>query len=96
MHAPLVLRAAARRDAIDDDLALPQRQVALVEQAAAHEALEQALVAGERAEQHQRRHARRHQRIEAGLDLGADRAGRRGQCGELQTWDVSYAIVSIA
>ena len=70
MHAPLVFRAAARGDAVDHDLALAQRQVALVEQAAAHEALDQALVAGERAEEDERRDARRHQRIEAGGDLG--------------------------
>jgi hypothetical protein len=39
--------------------------VAAIEQPASHEALEQALVAGEHAKQHQRLDTRRHQRIES-------------------------------
>ena len=96
MHAPLVLRAAAGGDAVDDDLALAQRQVALVEQAAAHEALEQALVAGERAEQHQRRDAGRHQRVEAGLDLGRIGGVGGGNAGRGGHGRSSCATVSIA
>ena len=55
---------------MDDDLALPQRQVTLVEQSAAYEALEQTRVTGKRTEQHQRLDAGRHQGVEAGLDFG--------------------------
>ena len=70
MHAPFVFRAAQGGDAMDDDLALPQRQVTAIEQTAAHEALEQARIAGQRTEQHQRLDAGRHQGVEAGLDFG--------------------------
>ena len=76
MHTPFVLRAAARGDAMDDDLALAQGQVALVEQAGAHEALEQARIARQHPEQDERRDAGRHQGIEAGLHLGC--VGRIG------------------
>src|SRR5262245_6984510 len=69
MHTPFVLRAAPRDDAMDDDLPLAQRQVALVEQPGTHEAPEQPLVAGQHAEQQERRYARRHQGIEARLHL---------------------------
>ena len=100
MHAPLVLRAAARGDAVDHDLALAQAQVALVEQAAAHEALDQPLVARERTEQHERRDARRHQRIEAGGDLGVvGRLGRGDAAGAgrgCMTCGLSSATISIA
>ena len=70
VHAPFVFRAAAGRDAVDDDLALAQRQVALVEQACAHEALEQALSRASARNSTSGGDARRHQRIEAGLDFG--------------------------
>ncbi len=81
VHPPLVLAAAAGAGAVDDDLALAQRQVALVEQPAAHEALEQALVAGEHAEQDEGRDAGRHQGIEADLDICRIRGVRRGDAG---------------
>jgi hypothetical protein len=63
-------------DAVDDDLALAQAQVALVEQTRAHEALEQAQIAGEHPEQGERRRAGRHQGLESGLHLGG--IGRTG------------------
>ena len=69
MHAELVFGAAERGDPADDDLALPERQMALVEEGGAPEALEQPFVPGERGEERERRHAGRHDASERGLDL---------------------------
>jgi len=73
VDAPLVLGAAARRRAVDDDLALTQRQVPAIEQAAGEEPAEQPLVAGERREQHERDPALGHRPIEPLLHGRAER-----------------------
>src|SRR5262249_7962751 len=83
-------------DAVDYDLSLPQRQVALVEQACAHEAREETLVAGEYAKEHERRDTCGQQRIEPRLDLGGVGRGRGGDAGGLGHATSFCAIVFIA
>src|SRR5262249_39604209 len=92
VHAPFVLRAATGGDAVDYDLSLPQRQVALVEQACAHEAREETLVAGEYAKEHERRDTCGQQRIEPRLDLGGVGGGRGGDGGGLGHSTSFFAI----
>jgi hypothetical protein len=68
-----------RGDAADDDLALAQREMALVEQAAAAEPLEQARVTGERREQDEWRNARWHDAVQECLQIGRKRRIERGE-----------------
>ena len=81
VHAPFVLRAAKRRDPVDDDFALPERQVALIEQRAAPEALEQPWIARQSREQRQRGDPGRHDALEHSLDFrGIGRSRRLDPC----------------
>jgi hypothetical protein len=66
---------------VDHQLALAQREVAAVEQAAGEELAEQPPVARQRGEQHQRRHAGRHRAVERGLHLGREGRGCGGDAG---------------
>ena len=81
MNPPFIFGPALRGDAADDDLALAQREMALVEQAAAAEPLEQARIPSERREQDERRNARRHDAVQERLQIGRKRrVERREAC----------------
>jgi hypothetical protein len=73
MHAPLVFATIERAGAVDHDLSLPQRQQAAIEQAAGVEALIDAAVDRQNAEQDQRIDARRHDFVERRLHVGCVR-----------------------
>ena len=64
VNPPFIFGPALGGDATDDDLALAQREMALIEQAAAAEPFEQARIAGQRREQDEWRNARRHDAIQ--------------------------------
>ncbi len=68
MHAPLVFAPVQRAGAVDHDLALPQAQRTVVEQAAGAEFLPGPRMPGHDAEQHQRRRTA-HDAVELGLNL---------------------------
>ena len=73
MHAPFIFASRARAGPHDDDLSLPQRERAAVEQAAGAKFLPGPWLAGDGAEQQQRRRTA-HDAVELLLDLG--RVGR--------------------
>jgi hypothetical protein len=79
VNPPFIFGPALRGDAADDDLALAQREMTLVEQAAAAEPLEQARIAGERREQDERRSAWRHDVVQKRLQIGRKRRIERGE-----------------
>jgi hypothetical protein len=78
VDAPLVLAAAAGGYPVDHDLALAQRQVSAIDQAAREDLPEKPLVPGERGEQPQRRDSRRHRAVEPAPHLVAEGRVRRG------------------